>query len=229
MSIHDVGLLVNLRLGYKSHLAFVRGLGPLAPVGSMWDTPAPVPNAGNRGYLLGLWVIGWVLSALKLNISIFHRVKVSKVSMVGINQRLRGIKRGVPDPILEPEGLEALSKRRNPILLEVCMLVMLLNVKVHIFVKIEVLAVALIPEGLQLGRNGVPGQDNLLSAKEKCVQGPVNLLPILSLAELLHMAPPARFTPTSMEDIVNHDHISQETGLKRSVTLDICWEVTMNS
>ncbi len=37
------------------------------------------------------------------------------------------------------------------------MVVMLLDMKVHILVKIEVLAVSLIPEGLQLGTNGVPG------------------------------------------------------------------------
>ena len=36
------------------------------------------------------------------------------------------------------------------------MLVMLLNVKIHVLVKIEVLAVSLIPEGLQLGHNGAP-------------------------------------------------------------------------
>ncbi len=36
------------------------------------------------------------------------------------------------------------------------MLVMLLNVKVHVFVKIEVFAVALIPEGLQLGHMAFP-------------------------------------------------------------------------
>jgi hypothetical protein len=34
---------------------------------------------------------------------------------------------------------------------------MLLNVKIHILVKIEVLAVSLISEGLQLGANDVPG------------------------------------------------------------------------
>jgi hypothetical protein len=37
------------------------------------------------------------------------------------------------------------------------MLVMLLNVKIHVLVKIKVLAVSLIPEGLQLGHNGTPG------------------------------------------------------------------------
>ena len=99
------------------------------------------------------------------------------------------------------------------------MLVMLLNVKIHVLVKIEVLVVSLIPEGLQLGHNGVPGQDNLLSAKEESVQGPVHLSPILGLAELLHVTPPAQFPPASMEDVVNHDHIGQETGLKRPVTL----------
>ncbi len=127
--------------------------------------------------------------------------------------------RGVPDPILEPEGLKVLGKRRIPVLLEVCMLVMLLNVKIHVLVKIEVLVVSLIPEGLQLGHNGIPGQDNTLSAKEESVQGPVHLSPILGLAELLHVTPPAQFPPESMEDVVNHDHIGQKTGLKRPVTL----------
>ncbi len=47
------------------------------------------------------------------------------------------------------------------------MLVMLLNVKIHVLVKIEVLAVSLISEGLQPGHNGVPGRDNFLSAKEE--------------------------------------------------------------
>ncbi len=37
------------------------------------------------------------------------------------------------------------------------MLVMLLNVKIHVLVKIEVLAVSLLSEGLQPGHNGVPG------------------------------------------------------------------------
>jgi hypothetical protein len=96
-----------------------RGVGPLAPVRSTCDTPATTLIAGNRGFLPGLWVIGQVLSPLKLNISLFHRVKVSKVSMVGVNQRLHGIKRGVPNPVLEPEGLKIFNKRRNPILLEV--------------------------------------------------------------------------------------------------------------
>jgi hypothetical protein len=99
------------------------------------------------------------------------------------------------------------------------MLVMLLNVKIHVLVKVEVLAVFLISEGLQCGHNGVPGQDNLLSAKEESVQGPVHLLPILGLAELLHVTPAAQFPLASMEDIVNCDHIGQETGLKRPVTL----------
>ncbi len=99
------------------------------------------------------------------------------------------------------------------------MLVMLLNVKICVLVKIEVLAVSLIPEGLQLGHNGAHGQHNTLPTKEKSVQGPIYLLPILGLAELLHVTPPTRFAPASMEDIVNHDHIGQETGLKRPVTL----------
>ncbi len=71
------------------------------------------------------------------------------------------------------------------------MLVMLLNMKIRVLVKIEVLVVSLIPEGLQLGHNGIPGQDNTLSAKEESLQGPVHLSPILGLAELLYVTPPA--------------------------------------
>ncbi len=80
-----MGLLVDFSLVNKSHLAFVGGLGSLAPVRSTWDILAPAPTAGNRGYLPGLWVIGWVLSALELNVSIFHRVKVSKIGTVSID------------------------------------------------------------------------------------------------------------------------------------------------
>ncbi len=69
------------------------------------------------------------------------------------------------------------------------MLAMLLNMKIHVLVKIEVLAVSLISEGLQPGHNGVPSRDNLLSAKEESVQGPVHLSPILGIAELLHVTP----------------------------------------
>jgi hypothetical protein len=71
------------------------------------------------------------------------------------------------------------------------MLIMLLNVKIHVLVKIEVLAVSLIPEGLQLGHNGFPGRHNTCPTKEKSVQGPINLSPILGLVELLHVTPPA--------------------------------------
>ncbi len=100
------------------------------------------------------------------------------------------------------------------------MVVMLLNVKVHILVKIEVLAVSLIPEGLQLGTNGVPGRDYLLSAKEGSVQGPVHLSPILGLDKLLRVMPPARLPPARMEDVVNRGHVGQETtGLKRPISL----------
>ncbi len=99
------------------------------------------------------------------------------------------------------------------------MLVMLLNAKIHVLVKVKVLVVSLISEGLQPGHNGLPGQDNSLSTKEESVQGWVHLSPILGLAELLHVTPPAQFPLASMKDVVNRDHIGQKTGLKRPVTL----------
>ncbi len=71
------------------------------------------------------------------------------------------------------------------------MVTMLLNVKIHILVEVEALVVSLIPEGLQLSTNGVPSQGNLLPAKEESVQGLVHLAPVLGLAKLLHVMPPA--------------------------------------
>jgi hypothetical protein len=50
---------------------------------------------------------------------------------------------------LKPEGLEVLSEKRNPVLLGICMLVMLLNVKVYVLVKVEVLATPFIPSYLK--------------------------------------------------------------------------------
>ncbi len=99
------------------------------------------------------------------------------------------------------------------------MLVMLLNMEIHVLVKVEVLAVSLISEGLQLGANSIPGQDNLLPSKEESVQGPIHLSPILNLAELLCVIPPVQFPSATMEDIVSHGHIGQVTGLKRLVSL----------
>jgi hypothetical protein len=63
----------------------------------------------------------------------------------------------VLESILEPERLKVLGERCNPVLLEVCMLVMLLNVEIHVLVKVKVLAVSLVLEGLQFGHNGAPG------------------------------------------------------------------------
>jgi hypothetical protein len=155
--VNNVGLLVNFRSGNKPLLAFVKGLGSLSSVMLAWEIPASAPTAGDRGNLSGPWVIGWIFCALEFYISVLNRVNVSKIGTVSIDQRLHRIERGVPDSILEPEGLEDLSKRRNPVLLEVCMLVKLLNMKIHLLVKFKVLAFSLIPEGLQLGHNGAPG------------------------------------------------------------------------
>ncbi len=71
------------------------------------------------------------------------------------------------------------------------MLVMLLNVKIHVLVKVEVLAVSRIPEGLQLGHNGAPGQHIMLPTEENSVQGPIHMSTVLGLAELLHVTLPA--------------------------------------
>jgi hypothetical protein len=83
--VNNVGLLVDFRLGNKSLLAFVRGLGSLSSVMSAWVIPTPALTVGNRGNLLGLWVIGLVVCALEIHISALNRVKVSKIGMVSID------------------------------------------------------------------------------------------------------------------------------------------------
>ncbi len=80
-----MGLLVNFRLGNKPLLALVRGLMSLSLLISAWVIPAPAPTAGNRGNLLGLWVIGWVLCVLEFDIGILNRVKVSKIGFISID------------------------------------------------------------------------------------------------------------------------------------------------
>jgi hypothetical protein len=74
------------------------------------------------------------------------------LALIGIHS----IQGQVLDAILEPENHQVLYERCNPILLKVRMLVMLLDIKVHILVKVEVLLVAFVSEGLKLGKNGAP-------------------------------------------------------------------------
>jgi hypothetical protein len=89
--------------------------------------------------------------------------------MVCINRHLHNVQQVALDAILELLGLEVLSQRHNTVLLEVSVLVVLLNMKLNILVKVEVLAVAFIPEGLQLGNNGAPSVHNLLATQENSV------------------------------------------------------------
>jgi hypothetical protein len=83
--VNNVGLFVDFRLGNKSLLAFVRGLGSLSSVMSAWVIPALAPTVDNRGNLSGLWVIGHVFCVLEFHISVLNRVKVSKIGTVSID------------------------------------------------------------------------------------------------------------------------------------------------
>jgi hypothetical protein len=212
--VNNVGLLVDFRLGNKSLLAFVRGLVSLSLVMSAWVILTPVPTTGNRGNLLGPWVIGQVVCVLEFHISVLNKVTVSEIGTVSIAWHLHSIERGVPDSLLEPEGLEILSERRNPVLLEVCMLVMLLNMKIRVLVKIEVLAVSLIPEGLQLGHNGAPGQHNTLSTKEKSVQGPICCCPFLILLNFFTWLHQLNFPQQARRTLWTVTILARKLGLK---------------
>ncbi len=119
-------------------------------------TAASVSTTADRGNLTGLWVVVQSQRALEFHISVFHRVKASKVVTVCINRPLHSIQQVALDAVLELKGLEVLSQRRSTVLLEVSVLIVLLNMKIYILVKIEVLALAFIPEELQLGANGAP-------------------------------------------------------------------------
>ncbi len=73
-----------------------------------------------------------------------------KVVMVSIDWHLHSIQQVALDGILKPENCQKLCERRNPIVLEVWILVMLLSMKVHKLIKGEVLLVTFTPEGLEL-------------------------------------------------------------------------------
>jgi hypothetical protein len=67
---------------------------------------------------------------------------------------------------------------------------MLLNVKGHILVKVEVLSVTLISEGLELGHNGASSGCDPITAEEGGMHDSPHLPTILAL-DLLHVGPPA--------------------------------------
>ena len=86
--------------------------------------------------------------------------------------------------------LQGLVERFDPVLSQVRMLNMLLNVKGHILVKVEVHSVTLISEGLELGHNGARCGCNLITSEEGGVQNLPNLSTILAL-DIFHVGPPA--------------------------------------
>ncbi len=99
------------------------------------------------------------------------------------------------------------------------MLVMLLNVKIHVLVKLKFLQPPSYLKDCSLVTMVFPVETSHCPPRRRVCRVPVHLSPILGLAELLYVTPPARFHPASMEDVANHDHIDQETGLKKPVTL----------
>ena len=99
-------------------------------------------------------VKGWVHSALEVNVSVFNGVELGVLFLVSSDRSFDSIQGHALDAILEPVDLQGLIERFNTVLSQVRMLIMLLNVKSHILVKVEVLSVTLIFEGLELGHNG---------------------------------------------------------------------------
>jgi hypothetical protein len=110
--------------------------------------------------------------------------------LVSSDPSFYSIQRHTLDAILEPMDLQGLVKRFDPIFSQVRMLIMLLNVKGHILVKVEVLLVTLMSEGLELGHNGARCGCNLITSEEGGVQNSPNLSPVLAL-DLLHVGSPA--------------------------------------
>ncbi len=104
--------------------------------------------------MAGPWVKVRGHSALEVNVSVFNGVELGVLFLVSSDHSFDSIQGCALDAILEPVDLQGLIKRFNTILSQVRMLIMLLNVKSHILVKVEVLSVTLIFEGLELGHNG---------------------------------------------------------------------------
>ena len=69
--------------------------------------------------------------------------------------------------------------------------VVLVNVKLHVLVKSEMLPVSLVNKGLNLGDNCVPCSYYSWSTKELGMQGPEGLPSILGLLIRLTVGPPA--------------------------------------
>ena len=110
--------------------------------------------------------------------------------LVGRDCSFNSIQGRALDTILEPVDLQGLVERFNTVLGQVSMLIMLLNVKGHILVEVEVLSVTLISEGLELVHNGASTGCDTITAEKSGMQDSPHLPTILAL-DLLHVGPPA--------------------------------------
>ena len=104
--------------------------------------------------MVGPWVRSRGQSALEVHISVFNRVELGVLVLVSSDRSFYSIQGPALNAVLEPVDLQGLGEGVNAVLGQVRMLIMLVNEEGHILVEVEVLAVALISEGLELGHDG---------------------------------------------------------------------------
>ena len=121
---------------------------------------------------------------LEVNVNVFNSVKLGVLFLVSSDRSFNSIQGRALNAILELVDLQGLVERFNTVLSQVSMLIMLLNVKGHILVKVVVLSVTLISEGLELVHNGA------ITAEKSGMQD-LPHLPTSLVLDLLHVGPPA--------------------------------------
>ncbi len=94
---------------------------------------------------------GWgfrFLWVLKVHIKLYNGVKVLELLAVSQDSALNGAKRQVCDPLFKEVDLDGLLQGRHILLKERCMTIMLHNMSSAILVKVKVLVVPTVVQGL---------------------------------------------------------------------------------
>ena len=119
-----------------------------------------------------------------------NSIKLGVLFLVSSDRSFNSIQGRALNAILELVDLQGLVERFNTVLSQVSMLIMLLNVKGHILVKVVVLLVTLLPEGLELVHNGASSGCDPITAEKSGMQD-LPHLPTSLVLDLLHVGPPA--------------------------------------
>ena len=205
----DIGHLVDLLLRDEpaSTRVTTMSTATAGPAAALTATSTSL-SKGQNGAALGNNVI--LMQALEVAIKVHDRVEVRELGKGNQDSGLNRVEGVVIDPFFEVMDLHGFGNVLNSELKESSKLIVLLHVCSTVLVKVVILAVTTVEQGLE-GQNDVAvhGADPV-NPKEESVQSTPDLAAILHGRVLLHMLPCRRGGVLGMEDGPNLLCVSEE-------------------